>query len=133
MEGTNMITLTDKAAQMIQDVIDAQELKNAYLEFRITGGGCSGLQYGLGLTEIDDLAIDEVVYESNGVNIVTTLKESKYVEGCVIDYIDLPLGAGFKVTNPNATKTCGCGSSFSTGDDDISGLNEGKGCGSCRG
>jgi iron-sulfur cluster assembly accessory protein len=132
-ERNNMITLTDKAAQMIQDVIDAQELKNAYLEFRITGGGCSGLQYGLGLTEIDDLAIDEVVFESNGVNIVTTLKESKYVEGCVIDYIDLPMGAGFKVTNPNATKTCGCGSSFSTGDDDISDLNEGKGCGSCRG
>ena len=128
-----MITVSDKAAQMIQDVIDAQELKNAYLEFRITGGGCSGLQYGLGLTEIDDLAIDELVYESNGIKIVTTLKESKYVEGCVIDYIDLPMGAGFKVTNPNATKTCGCGSSFSTGDDDISDLNEGKGCGSCRG
>ncbi len=59
----NTITLTDKAAQMILDVIDAQELKNPYLELRITGGGCSGLQYGLGLTEIDDLAIDEVVFE----------------------------------------------------------------------
>jgi iron-sulfur cluster assembly protein len=129
----NSITLTDKAAQMILDVIDAQELKNPYLELRVTGGGCSGLQYGLGLTEIDDLAIDEVVFESNGVNIVTSLKESKYVEGCTIDYIDMPMGAGFKVNNPNATKSCGCGSSFSTGDDDISELNEGKGCGSCRG
>jgi iron-sulfur cluster assembly protein len=73
-----MITLTEKAAQMVLDVIEAQELKNPYLELRITGGGCSGLQYALGLTEVDDLAIDEVVFESNGVNILTTLKESKY-------------------------------------------------------
>ena len=127
------ITLTEKAAQMVLDVIEAQDLKNPYLELRIAGGGCSGLQYALGLTEVDDLAIDDVVFISNGINILTTLKESKYVEGCVIDYIDLPLGAGFKVNNPNATKTCGCGSSFSTGDDDISELNEGRGCGSCRG
>ena len=132
-ENTNMITLTEKAAEMVLDVIEAQELKNPHLELRIAGGGCSGLQYALGLTEIDDLAIDEIVYESLGVKIVTTLKESKYVEGSIIDYIDMPLGAGFKVTNPNATKSCGCGSSFSTGDDDISGLNEGQGCGSCRG
>ena len=132
-EKYNMITLTDKAAQMVQDVIEAQELQNPYLELRIAGGGCSGLQYALGLTEIDDLGIDEVVYESNGIKILTTLKESKYVDGSVIDYIDLPLGQGFKVNNPNATKSCGCGSSFSTGDDDISELNEGKGCGACRG
>ena len=123
-----MITLTEKAAEMILDVIEAQELKNPYLELRIVGGGCSGLQYALGLTEIDDLGIDEVVFHSNGVNIVTTLKESKYVEGSIVDYIDMPLGGGFKVNNPKATKSCGCGSSFSTSD-----LNEGKGCGSCRG
>ena len=127
------ITITDKAAELVKNTMGEIETEDPHLFVYVSGGGCSGLQYGLGLTEIDDLAIDEVVYESNGVNIVTTLKESKYVEGCVIDYIDLPLGAGFKVTNPNATKTCGCGSSFSTGDDDISGLNEGKGCGSCRG
>ena len=128
----NSITLTEKAAQMVLDVIDAQELKNPYLELRVVGGGCSGLQYGLGLTEIDDLAIDEVVFESNGVNIVTSLKESKYVEGCTIDYIDMPMGAGFKVNNPNATKSCGCGASFSTDDSDVSELNEGSGCGSCK-
>jgi len=128
-----MITLTEKAAEMILDVIEAQELKNPYLELRIVGGGCSGLQYALGLTEIDDLGIDEVVFHSNGVNIVTTLKESKYVEGSIVDYIDMPLGGGFKVNNPKATKSCGCGSSFSTEDSDISDLNEGKGCGSCRG
>jgi len=74
-----------------------------------------------------------VVFESNGVNIVTSLKESKYVEGCTIDYIDMPMGAGFKVNNPNATKSCGCGASFSTDDSDVSELNEGKGCGSCKG
>ena len=128
-----MITLTEKAAEMILDVIEAQELKNPYLELRIVGGGCSGLQYALGLTEIDDLGIDEVVFHSNGVNIVTTLKESKYVEGSIVDFIDMPLGGGFKVNNPKATKSCGCGSSFSTEDSDISDLNEGKGCGSCRG
>lgn len=128
-----MITITDKAAQMVLDVIEAQELKNPYLELRVVGGGCSGLQYALGLTEVDDLAIDEIVFESNGVNILTTLKESNYVEGAVIDYIDMPLGAGFKVNNPNATKTCGCGSSFSTDDDDLPQLNGGKGCGACRG
>ena len=128
-----MITLSEKAAQMVQDVIEAQDLKNPYLELRVVGGGCSGLQYALGLTEVDDLGIDEIVFESNGVNILTTLRESKYVDGAVIDYIDMPLGAGFKVNNPNATKSCGCGASFATDDDDISELNGGKGCGSCRG
>jgi iron-sulfur cluster assembly accessory protein len=128
-----MITITDKAADMVKDVIEAQELKNAHLELRVIGGGCSGLQYALGLTEIDDLGIDEIVFTSNGVNIMTTLKESKYVDGAVIDYIEMPLGAGFKVNNPNATKSCGCGSSFSTDDDDLPELNEGRGCGSCRG
>ena len=126
-----MITITDKAVQMILDVIDAQELKNPYLELRVAGGGCSGLQYGLGLIEIEDLAIDEVVFVSNGINIVTSFKESKYVDGCTIDYLDMAMGAGFKVSNPNATKSCGCGSSFSTDDSDVSELNEGKGCGSC--
>lgn len=128
-----MITITEKAAEMILDTIDAQEMKNVYLELRIVGGGCSGLQYALGLTELDDIGIDEIVHESNGVKILTTSRELKYVDGSVIDYIDLPMGQGFKVNNPQATKSCGCGSSFSTGDDDISELNGGKGCGSCKG
>lgn len=128
-----MITITEKAAEMILDTIDAQEMKNVYLELRIVGGGCSGLQYALGLTELDDIGIDEIVHESNGVKILTTTRELKYVDGSVIDYIDLPMGQGFKVNNPQATKSCGCGSSFSTGDDDISELNGGKGCGSCKG
>lgn len=127
-----MITITEKAAEMILDTIDAQEMKNVYLELRIVGGGCSGLQYALGLTELDDIGIDEIVHESNGVKILTTTRELKYVDGSVIDYIDLPMGQGFKVNNPQATKSCGCGSSFSTGDDDISELNGGKGCGSCK-
>jgi len=128
-----MITITETAAGIILDTIDAQEMENVYLELRITGGGCSGLQYALGLTELDDIGIDEVVHESNGVKILTTLRELKYVDGSVIDFVDMPMGKGFKIINPQATKSCGCGSSFSTGDDDISELNEGKGCGSCKG
>ena len=87
-----MITITETAAEIILDTIDAQEMENVYLELRITGGGCSGLQYALGLTELDDIGIDEVVHESNGVKILTTLKELKYVDGCVIDYVDMPMG-----------------------------------------
>ncbi len=127
-----MITITEKAAEIILDTIEAQDMNNVYLELRITGGGCSGLQYALGLTELDDIGIDEIVHESNGIKILTTLRELKYVDGSVIDYIDLPMGQGFKVNNPQATKSCGCGSSFSTGDDDISELNEGKGCSACK-
>ena len=127
-----MITITEKAAEIILDTIEAQDMNNVYLELRITGGGCSGLQYALGLTELDDIGIDEIVHESNGIKILTTVRELKYVDGSVIDYIDLPMGQGFKVNNPQATKSCGCGSSFSTGDDDISELNEGKGCSACK-
>lgn len=127
-----MITITEKAAEIILDTIEAQDMNNVYLELRITGGGCSGLQYALGLTELDDIGIDEIVHECNGIKILTTLRELKYVDGSVIDYIDLPMGQGFKVNNPQATKSCGCGSSFSTGDDDISELNEGKGCSACK-
>ena len=127
-----MITITEKAAEIILDTIEAQDMNNVYLELRITGGGCSGLQYALGLTELDDIGIDEIVHESNGIKILTTLRELKYVDGSVIDYIDLPMGQGFKVNNPQATKSCGGGSSFSTDDDDISELNEGKGCSACK-
>ncbi len=127
-----MISITEAAAEIILDTIEAQEMKNVYLELRITGGGCSGLQYALGLTELDDIEIDEVVHESNGIKILTSIRDLKYADGSVIDYIDLPMGKGFKVNNPQATKSCGCGSSFSTGDDDISELNEGKGCSACK-
>jgi iron-sulfur cluster assembly protein len=127
-----MITITETAAEIILDTIEAQEMENVYLELRITGGGCSGLQYALGLTELDDIRIDEVVHESNGIKILTSLRDLKYADGSVIDYIDLPMGKGFKVNNPQATKSCGCGSSFSTGDEDISELNEGKGCSACK-
>ena len=107
-----MITITETAAEMILDTIDAQEMENVYLELRITGGGCSGLQYALGLTELDDIGIDEVVHESNGVKIVVDPKSLAYIDGTELDFVREGINEGFKFNNPNVKNECGCGESF---------------------
>lgn len=126
------ITITDFAAEKISESIDSMEISDPYLAFYVAGGGCSGLQYGLALAE-GDAEIDDVIVFDKGIKIAIENRSAKYVDGCVIDYVATnEMTGGFKVTNPNATKGCGCGKSFSTDDNDISSLNNGSGCSSCR-
>jgi iron-sulfur cluster assembly protein len=127
------ITITDTAASMILDNIESMEIADPFLNFYVAGGGCSGLQYGLALSE-GDVEIDDVVVFVKGIKIAIDSKSAKYVDGCEIDYITTnEMTGGFKINNPNAKKGCGCGRSFAADEnDDISTLNDGAGCSSCR-
>lgn len=114
-----MVRLTERAAKEVTTIIQQQkelaekngeEFKPLYLRVGVKGGGCSGFSYSLDLTEnVGEL--DEQ-WEQEGVQIVCDPKSNLYLEGTVIDFKDEMMGRGFVFTNPNATSTCGCGSSF---------------------
>lgn len=83
----------------------------AGLRVTVVGGGCSGLQYSLDLA--DTAAEEDTVYDCDGVQVFVDATSAPYLAGIRVDYVDGLHGAGFKFLNPNADRTCGCGSSFS--------------------
>jgi iron-sulfur cluster assembly accessory protein len=118
-----MITLTDRAASELSGLIQEQKA-GAALRVWVAGGGCSGLQYGMALDDNEPEAGDKV-FEDHGVKIFVDELSLNYMSGAFVDYVDDTLGGGFKIENPNATSSCGCGNSFKTED------SAGAGCGSC--
>lgn len=104
------ITVSDSAAKRIGEIISG-EPDNTMLRVSVEGGGCSGFQYKFDLVknrEKDDLAI-----EKDGITVLIDPVSQMYMEGSEIDFADELIGAAFKVNNPNATASCGCGTSFS--------------------
>ena len=105
-----MITLTDKAAEKVKEIANAESLHGQGIRLRVIGGGCSGFTY--------DLYFDEEVgdmderFESNGIPLYVDPMSFQYLDGTEIDYVDELQGSGFKFNNPNIAGTCGCGSSF---------------------
>ena len=105
-----MVTLTDKAALKVRELIDEREDKDRLaLRLFVKGGGCSGLSYGLALDYPND---DDMVSEIDGVKVLIDPESAQFVQGSQIDYKDALMGGGFAIHNPNAVRTCGCGSSF---------------------
>jgi len=104
------ITLTDNAVKKIESVAKEQGLDEYGLRMCVIGGGCSGMQYRLDLE--DKPKGKDRVLESNGVKIFVDLKSLLFLAGVEIDYIEDLMQSGFKITNPNAKSTCGCGQSF---------------------
>jgi iron-sulfur cluster assembly protein len=122
------ISLTESAISHVSSILSENSDVNLRLRIYVSGGGCSGLQYGMALdTEVDP---DDTIFDHEGVAIVLSAYDQKYLLGSIVDFIDTPMGGGFKVTNPNAVKSCGCGSSFSV-EDDVAGKTVTGGCGSC--
>ena len=123
------ITLTDRAAKELRILMESEQKTSAALRVWVAGGGCSGLTYGMAL---DDNAPEEgdQQYEHDGVKIYIDSMSLQHMDGASVDYVDDAMGGGFKIENPNATSSCGCGSSFQTEDSQAS---EGGGCGSCGG
>ena len=107
------IELTENAAREVNTIIEQQELdlEKVRLRVGVKGGGCSGFSYLLDLTE-QERETDEV-FELNGIKVVCAPKSYLYLNGTKIDFKDEIMGRGFVFNNPNATATCGCGSSFS--------------------
>lgn len=108
----NPITLTENAAKEIDTIISAQELDREKIRLRVgvKGGGCSGFSYVLDLTE-NQKDSDEI-FDVHGVRVICDPKSLLYLNGTTIDFKDEIMGRGFVFSNPNASSTCGCGSSF---------------------
>jgi iron-sulfur cluster assembly protein len=107
------ILLSETAAREIKTIIKQQNLPEGETRLRVgvKGGGCSGFSYMLDLTEEPKSETDEEL-ESHGIKILCDMKSYLYLNGVEIDFKDEIMGRGFVFKNPNATSTCGCGSSF---------------------
>jgi iron-sulfur cluster assembly accessory protein len=106
------IEITAKSLEMIRAALEETKGEDGdFLRVGVKGGGCSGFQYSLNFTnEVDD---EDILVEVDGVKIVTDAFSASYLKGTELDYVDTLQGSGFKFNNPNAKRTCGCGSSFS--------------------
>ena len=108
-----MITLTTSAAEKLGGILDQKGIKDTHgLRVFVKGGGCGGMQYGMTFDE--GTKEDDEVYEQHGVRVIVDPTSLFYVNGANIDYVDNLMGGGFNIENPNATSSCGCGSSFRT-------------------
>ena len=107
-----MITLTATAADRLDKIMSEKGLTNHALRVFVSGGGCSGLSYGMTFAESPEA--DDQVFQANGLRIVVDPGSFYYLDGAEIDYIDSLMGGGFRIENPNAVQSCACGSSFRT-------------------
>ncbi len=104
------LVVTTKAAERVKGMIQAQNNDKLSLRLFVQAGGCAGFRYGLAFD--DTPAADDEVIQVDGVRILVDPASAPYVNGAEIDYVESLQGAGFKVQNPNAEATCGCGHSF---------------------
>ena len=121
----HILTITDKAAEKARTILADRGVENGALRVFVVSGGCSGYQYGMAIArgrEDDDLAI-----EINGVTLLVDPESAPLLEGAEVDYVDDLMKSGFTIFNPNASRSCACGSSFQTADG--SGTAKACGCG----
>lgn len=109
-----MITLTPKAVTEVKKIMDEQKLplEKTVLRLGVQGGGCSGFSYMMGLDQSAPAETDKI-FETDGLKVVCDGKSFLYLSGMSIDFNDDIQGRGFVFNNPNASRSCGCGSSFS--------------------
>ncbi len=106
-----MITLTESALAKIADILAEENNPAMKLRTFVQGGGCSGFSYGFTLDEEQNE--DDFIIENTTATIVIDSMSMQYLQGATIDYTEEIMGSSFVIKNPNATTTCGCGSSFS--------------------
>jgi iron-sulfur cluster assembly accessory protein len=108
-----MITLTPSATDHLSKIMSEKNLDGHALRVFVSGGGCSGLSYGMTFAEGPE--IGDQIFSTGDVNVVVDPGSVQYLNGAEIDYIDSLMGGGFRIENPNAVRSCACGSSFQTG------------------
>jgi iron-sulfur cluster assembly protein len=107
----SLVNVTESAAQQIKRLLDQEgKLETHALRMKVVGGGCSGLQYQLAFD--DQVRENDSELEQGGVRLVVDEKSALYLVGTTLDYVDTLMESGFKIQNPNAKSTCGCGQSF---------------------
>ncbi len=120
------VYLTEAAAETVRNLLVQKNVPDYGLRVFVAGGGCSGMQYGMAL-EAEARDYDHVI-EKDGVKVFVDPTSMMYLNQATIDYVDSIMGGGFKIENPNAVTSCGCGTSFKT--KDSGGYAEsGGGCG----
>ena len=106
-----MISLKPKAVEKVRDLLAEQNDPNIKLRIFVQGGGCSGFSYGFTFDEV--VNEDDFDLEFEGVHLLVDSMSNQYLDGAEVDYVEELMGSQFKINNPNATTSCGCGSSFS--------------------
>lgn len=108
---TSVITLTDSAVKEVKRLLDLQGITEGGLRLGVKGGGCSGLSYTLNFDE--KIGPHDQVYDIEGIKVIVDAKSAIYLQGTQLDYYKDLMTGSFRFINPNASKTCGCGESFS--------------------
>ena len=127
IDVTPVLSVTPAAVEVIRNLLQQRNIPNHSLRVFVSGGGCSGMQYGMAFEE-SPKEFDKVV-AMDGVSLIVDSTSLMYLQGATIDYVDSLMGGGFRIENPNAVSSCGCGSSFRTGTS--TGGETSGGCGSC--
>lgn len=125
IETTTQVTLSTTAAEAVREILTKKNLPGYALRLYISGGGCSGYQYGLALDS--NIRAEDRVIESGGIKLIVDEVSINYLQGATVDYVEDMTGSGFKINNPNAITTCNCGQSFNSTDGESS--NSCSGCG----
>ncbi len=127
-----VLTVTPTAASKILELMQEEPSEDiAVLRVAIQGGGCSGFQYGLGFDR--GAAEGDLEFEQHGVRVVVDPFSAPYLQGATVDFLDGLQESGFKIDNPNAVASCGCGHSFQVADEEVDPGEAGYGCGSGSG
>lgn len=104
------LTVTESAARQVARIVAAEGDPEAKLRIAVSGGGCSGFQYGFSLDR--EVTEDDLVIRKDGIAVVVDSMSLEFLRGAEVDYVEELVGAAFRIRNPNAQSSCGCGSSF---------------------
>lgn len=127
VESEQVLFVTPAAVNTIRTLLEQRNIPGYALRVFVSGGGCSGMQYGMRF-EQGPSDFDAVV-ETDGIRLVIDPTSLMYLQGSTIDFVDSLMGGGFRIENPNAISSCGCGHSFRTRDS--AGTADDAGCSSC--
>jgi iron-sulfur cluster assembly accessory protein len=104
-----VVSLTENAATHVRSLLEQPDNSGKFLRVYVESGGCSGMQYSM---VFDERRNDDVVSEGHGVSVLVDPFSADYLNGTVVDYVEALTGGGFKISNPKARHSCGCGKSF---------------------
>ncbi len=121
---TGMLTITENAAVKVKSLLKEKDTAQGALRVFVAGGGCSGYQYGMAIAQEQEE--DDLIIEQAGVRLFVDPESAPLLKGAEIDYVEDVMKSGFTIFNPNAVKSCACGSSFDTADS--AGKDQAKAC-----